>query len=152
LLYYGLQSMTPATLEYLARNPDLLRHFYRDGAGPVAAFGRSFQIGADGHVLLPDGPDGIELWQGLVDEQVTRPDRFARVLFSRDSGRLAYFFDSVTRLDEPHRRFALGLSIKDRGVRADRFRALYQTFVAVEERLTFTDVPFVRPSYDAATL
>ena len=152
LLYYGLQSMTPGTLEYLVRNPDLLRHFYRDGAGPVAAFGRSFQIGADGHVFLPDGPEGIELWQGLVDEQVTRPDRFARVLFSRDSGRLAYFFDSVTRLDEPHRRFALGLSIKDRGVRADRFRALYQTFVAVEERLTFTELPFVRPSYDAATL
>src|SRR4030095_3531230 len=67
LLYYGLQSMTPATLESLARTPALLRHFYRDGAGPVAAFGRSFQIGADGHVLLPDGPDGIELWQGMGD-------------------------------------------------------------------------------------
>ena len=152
LLYYGLQSMTPNTLAYVARNPDLLRSFYRDVAGPFAAFGGSFQIDEEGRVVLPDGDDGIELWQSLVDEPITKPDRFGRALFSRDSGRLAYFFDGVLRLDEPHRRFALGLWITDRGARLERFRALYQTFIGVEDRLSFTELPFLRPSYDPATL
>jgi hypothetical protein len=58
LLYYGLQAMTPTTLAYLARTPDLLRYFHRDAAGPVAAFGGSFHIGEDGRVVVPDGADG----------------------------------------------------------------------------------------------
>jgi hypothetical protein len=118
----------------------------------LAAFGGSFQIDEDGRVVVPDGADGLELWQSLVDEPITRPDRFGRVLFSRDSGRLAYFFDGVLRLDEPHRRFALGLWITDRVARLERFRALYQTFIGIEDRLTFTELPFLRPSYDPATL
>ena len=152
LLYYGLQAMTPNTLAYVARNPDLLRSFYRDAAGPFAAFGGSFQIDEEGRVVVPDGADGVELWQSLVDEPITRPDQFGRALFSRDSGRLAYFFDGVLRLDEPHRRFALGLWITDRGARLERFRALYQTFIGVEDRLSFTELPFLRPSYDPPTL
>ena len=152
LLYYGLQSMTSSTLAFVAKNPDLLRHFYRDAAGPVAAFGGSFLLDEAGRVVVPGGADAIELWQAVVDEQVSKPDRFARTLFSRDSGRLAYFFDTIRRLDEPHRRFALGLSIQDRGIRLDRFRALYRTFAAIDDKLTVTDMPFMRPPYDPATL
>ena len=152
LLYYGLQSMTPSTLAFVAKNPELLRHFYRDAAGPVAAFGGSFVLDDSGRVGVPGGADAIELWQTVVDEPVTRPERFARALFTRDSGRLAYFFDTIGRLDDPHRRFALGLSIQDRSVRLDRFRALYRTFVATEDKLTATDMPFMRPPYDPATL
>jgi len=151
LLYYGLQSMTPATAAYIARNPDLLRH-YRDAAGPVAAFGGSFQLDDSGRVVVPGGTEAVELWQALVDEQITRPDRFSRALFGRDSGRLAYFFETIARLDEPHRRFALGLWMKDAGVRVDRFRALYHTFAAVDDKLSFVDMPFIRPPYDPATL
>ena len=151
LLYYGLQSMTPATVAYIVKNPDLLRRF-RDDAGPVAAFGGSFQLDDTGRVIVPGGMEAVDLWQAVVDEPVTKPDRFGRALFGRDSGRLAYFFDTMARLDEPHRRFALGLWIKDGGVRVDRFRALYHTFVAVDDKLSFADMPFTRPPYDPATL
>ena len=152
LLYHGLQSMTPATLVYLTRNADLLRHFYRQVAGPVAAFGGVFQVGSDGRVVIPGGPDAVELWEALVGEDVARPDRFGRVLFGRDSGRLAYFFDAIARLDEPHRRFALGLWVSDRGMRVDRFRALYRTFVNVDPEWSIHNTPFARPPYDPATL
>lgn len=151
LLYYGLQSMTPATLAFVAGNPELLRRF-RDDAGPVAAFGGSFQLDDNGRVVVPGGMEAVDLWQAVVDEPVTKPDRFGRALFSRDSGRLAYFFDAITRLDEPHRRFALGLWLKDAGVRTDRFRALYHTFAAVDDKLTLVEMPFMRPPYDPATL
>ncbi|MGH9148315.1 MAG: hypothetical protein ACRD1Q_16510, partial [Vicinamibacterales bacterium] len=68
LLYHGLQSMTPATLAYLTKNTDLLRHFYRNVAGPVGAFGGVFQVGLDGRVIIPGGPDAVELWEALVGE------------------------------------------------------------------------------------
>jgi hypothetical protein len=152
LLYCGLQAMTPETLAYLSKNPDLLRHLYRDAAGPVAAFGGSFRIGADGRVAVRGGAEAVDLWEALVDETIARPDRFGRSLFSRDSGRLAYFFDTVARLDEPHRRFALGAWITDRGARLDRFRQLYQAFASVDEAWILADTPFARPSYDPATL
>src|SRR5262245_58215758 len=151
-LYYGLQSMSLSTLAFVTKNPDLLRHFYRDAAGPIAAFGGSFVLDDSGRAAVPGGADAIELWQAVVDEQVTRPDRFARTLFSRDSGRLAYFFDTIRRLDEPHQRFALGLSIRDRAIRLDRFRALYRTFATIDDKLILTDMPFLRPPYDPATL
>jgi hypothetical protein len=151
LLYYGLQSMTPSTLAFVAKSPDLLRHF-RDNAGPVAAFGGSFQLDDSGRVVVPGGAEAVDLWQALVDEPVTKADRFGRALFSRDAGRLAYFFDTIGRLDDPHRRFALGLWIKDGGVRLDRLRALYRTFAIVDDKLSFNDMPFLRPPYDPATL
>ncbi|MGH9146296.1 MAG: hypothetical protein ACRD1Q_06275, partial [Vicinamibacterales bacterium] len=81
-----------------------------------------------------------------------RPDRFGGVLFGRDSGRLAYFFDAIARLDEPHRRFALGLWLRDRGVRLERFRRLYRTFVDVDPEWSLHNTPFARPPYDPATL
>ncbi len=152
LLYSGLQAMTPATLNYLTKNPETLRHFYRDSAGAVAGFGGSFRIGVDGAVIIPGGADAVELWESLVGEPISRPDRFGRALFGRDAGRLAYFFNAMTMLDEPHRRFALGLKSKDRGKRLDRFRALYTTFVAIDEHWAPSDLPFARPPYDPATM
>ena len=152
LLYHGLQSMTPATLAYLTKNTDLLRYFYEDVAGPVGAFGGVFHVGLDGRVIIPGGPDAVELWQALVGEDVGRPGGFGRALFGRDSGRLAYFFNAIARLDEPHRRFALGLWLRDRGVRLERFRALYRTFVGVDPEWDLHKTPFARPPYDPATL
>ena len=46
-----------------------------------------------------------------------------RVLGCRDAGRLAYFFDTIASLDEPRRRFALGLWTPDAGIRRDRLGA-----------------------------
>ena len=135
LLYCGLQAMTTGTLAYLAKAPDLLRHFYRDAAGPVAAFGGSFRIGADGRSLCPAARRPSTCGKSLVDEQVARPDRFGRALFSRDSGRLAYFFDTMARLDEPHRRFALGHGCPIAACVLDRFRKLYQAFASIDEQL-----------------
>lgn len=152
LLLYGLQAMTPTTRAYVARNPELLRRFYRDHPGTVAAFGGSFRVDERGRVSVPGGAEAAELWEALVDEPLERADRFARVLFDRDAGRLAYFVDAITRLDAPRQRFALGLWIADPGIRLDRFRALYRTFVDVEPQWSVAVRPFSRPLYDPATL
>lgn len=152
LLLYGLQMMSPETRAFVLENQDLLRRMYRDTSGAVAAFGGSFQVDGRGRVLMPGGPDAADLWEAVAEERLDRPDRFARVWFERDTGRFAYFADSIARLDPAHQRFALGLWIADRGIRLDRFRALYRTFVSVEPRWPVSTHPYMRPLYDPATL
>jgi hypothetical protein len=152
LLFYGLLSMTPETRTHLAKDRDLLQRLYRDMAGPVAAFGSSFRIGGDGRFIVAGGAEAAELWEGLVAERLDQPAQFARAIFGRSNGRLAYFFDTIAHLDEPHQRFALGLWITDRGVRLERFKALFRTFADVDAQWQASERPFARPLYDPSTM
>jgi hypothetical protein len=151
LLYYGVQAMTADTRAYLAKTPALLRSLYGNAAA-VAAYGGAFRVGGDGRAVVPGGADAEELWEALVDAPVTRPDRFGRQLFERDGGRLAYFADALWALDQSRLRFALGMSIRDRGIRATRFRALYDVFAQIDPSWAVAEQPFSRPSFDAALL
>jgi len=152
LLFYGLLSMPPATRAYLAKDRELLRRLYRDVSGTVAAFGSSFRLGTDGRFVTPGGAEAVELWEAVADERVEQTGRFAFAIFSRSGGRLAYLFDAIARLDAPHQRFALGLSIGNRGIRLDRFRALYRAFSDIEPTWLASERPFSRPLYDPATI
>jgi hypothetical protein len=149
LLYYGVQAMTARTRAFVAKTPDLLQSL-KGNAPVVAAYGGAFRLGDDGAMLLPGGPAANELWEALVGERVTRPDRFGRDLFGRDGGRLAYFVDALWALDDAHQRFALGLSIADRVSRASRFQAVYAAFVQADSAWSVAEQPFSRPSFDAA--
>lgn len=151
LLYYGLQSMTPGTREYVARTPDLVRTL-NERPPLVAAFGGAFRVGADGRVHVPGGREAEELWEGLAGEKVTEPVRFARAMFGRDAGRLAYFMDSLWALDDAHTRFALGMWLADPRLRRERFGALYSVFAQIDGAWSPQDVPFQRPSHDAGSL
>ena len=152
LIFYGLLSMTPETRAYIAKDRELLQRLYRDVAGPVAAFGDSFRLDGDGHLIVPGGAEAVELWEALGEVGLEQTDQFAHAVFSRSGGRLAYLFDAIARLDSPHQRFALGLWIKDRGMRLDRFRALYRAFAEVEPPWLPAERPFSRPLYDPATM
>lgn len=152
LLFYGLLSMTPETRAYLAKDRQLLRRLYRDVPGPVAAFGNSFRVGEDGRLAVPGGADAVELWEAVADERLQRTDEFAHAIFSRSDGRLAYLFDTISHLDAPHQHFALGMWIKDRGVRLERFRALYRAFADVDPAWKTLERPFARPLYDPSTM
>ena len=61
-------------------------------------------------------------------------------------------FDAIAHLGEPHQRFALGLWIKDRGIRLDRFRALHRAFADIEPPWAALERPFSRPLNDPATM
>ena len=101
LLFYGMQAMTPRTRAYVAAHRELLQRFYRDLAGPVAAFGSALHLDADGRVVVPGGNEARELWEGIANERTERVDRFAQAIFERDGGRLAYFMDALAHLDPP---------------------------------------------------
>jgi hypothetical protein len=151
LLFYGVQTMSADTRAYLVKTPGMVQWLH-EHAPMVAAFGSAFRVGPDGRALMPGGAEAQDLWESLADEKLDRPDRFARALFGRDGGRLAYFADTLWTLDEAHTRFALGLWMGDRRLRHERFAALYQAFAQIEPAWSITDAPFNRPSYDVALL
>ncbi len=152
LLYHGLLSLSPRTLDAVASRPAWLRQLYDDGAPALAAFGGAFRVGDDGRVEVPGGAEVASLWEELFDAPIGDPERFSRALFSRDGGRLAYFYDGVAQLDAAHQRFALGLWIVDPARRRDRFRDLASAFVDIDPQWALSTSPFLRPTHDGAVL
>ena len=164
LLYVGLGALDEETLEVLERAPTLVATLARDHAAALAAFGRSVSI-HDGAVRVPLPGESRAAWEALVGAPVTDPPRFLPLLLGRDHGRLAYLFDVLTQLDEPHRRFAMGLPVppdqsdsRDDGEgsagSADRTDATAALLAAYQPVRTaspewLADVhPFYRPAFD----
>ena len=151
LLVYGLAWLDDETLLFLARNPPLLRRLYEDHATVFAAFARSLHV-KDDHVILPGGDPAQPLWEDIVDEKVSKPDRFVRNLFDRQDGRVAYLYDAIASLDEPHARFALGLWIDDLDLRKERFAALAATSASAYTEYQPHLRPFLRAPMDVTML
>lgn len=145
LLCHGLAGLDDPTRQFLADHPDVLTRLYQHDAPAFAAFGDALRI-ADGKVVVAGGPAAAALWEGVLDEKITRPAQFVRELFGRDGGRAAYVYDVLAQLDGPRRAFALG-TWQPAGRRLDRFKALVATaghFPAWKIAVS----PFSRPPVD----
>jgi hypothetical protein len=151
LLCRALAALDDETLRYLSAHPAVLTRLYERSPAAFAAFGDSLLI-HDGRVDTPGGPAAAELWQGLLGEPVTQPDRFIRALYERNEGRVAYLFGTIAQLDRPHMAFALGLWMKDSAWRLDRFKALARVASTSCREWDIRTVPFARPVYDLAAL
>ena len=170
LICLGLAALDDRTLAYFADHPSLLERIYLRSSTAFGAFSSSLQI--DGNrVVPPGGPrlsdaatahspqappppgppqaerdDVAALWEGVVAEKVTRPDRFITQLLELNEGRLAYLYDTIGQLDPARRAFALGLWM-NATARAERFKALVAGVDAYREAHLKT-LPFGRASYD----
>ena len=151
LLARGLASLDDQTLEYLQAHPPMVTRLYEHDAAVFAAFGDALRI-HNSAIVPPGGEPALELWENVVDERVRRPDRFVRELFSRNDGRLAYFYSTLDRLDADRQSFALGLWIRDVGIRADRFKALVDVASTGLGEWQLKARPFGRASDDLAML
>src|SRR5207237_912646 len=98
LLCFGLSALDDETLQFLKDHPGLLTRLYERDAAVFAAFAGSLRI-RRGEVELPGGAAAMALWEAVVGEKVTDPDRFIRELFSRDEGRIAYVYDALNMFD-----------------------------------------------------
>ena len=152
LLCYGLAALDDETLQYLAEHPAVLTGIYTLGAEPFAVFANSVRV-QDGRIVPPGGDEAIPLWEAVVGERVTRPDRFLLALFTRTEGRLAGLYDTIGQLDRGRQRFALGLWMKDSSARLDGMRALASVSIAASgDGRAMKAQPFVRPPYDLTAL
>jgi hypothetical protein len=150
LLCYGLSALDDATLEYLAGQPGVLTQLYVLASEQFAVFASTVRI-AGNRVVTPGGSQGVPLWEAIVGESVTRPDRFLIALFTQAEGRIASLYDTVGQLDEARQRFALGLWLTDPAARLERMHALALAAIAASgDWRTMKTQPFLRVPYDLA--
>src|SRR5262249_49401658 len=103
-LCHGLARIDDETLEFIANRPALLSRLYERSAALFATFAESLRV-SDNHIVPPGGAAAVPLWEAALGERVTRPDRFVTALFDTSDGRVAYVYDTIGRLDGPHRAF-----------------------------------------------
>jgi hypothetical protein len=150
LLFVGLSATDAATRAYLASRPGTLDAIYRTPrVAALAAHGQSLRV-RDGRVDVPGGVGAVSLWESLVGEAITRPDRFLLELFGRDDGQVAILYDAIAHLDEAGQAFALGVGQASVESRIGRFRALYAASLAANVSGNPVDHPFSHNLYDAA--
>jgi hypothetical protein len=151
LLCRGLASLDDQTVEFLEAHPAMLTRLYEHDAPVFGVFGDGLRI-RNNTVVPPGGLPAVPLWEAVLGEKVSRPERFVRELFSSSQGRMAYLYSTLEHLDRTRRNFALGLSIKDPGIRVERFKALADVAGNAYGEWQIRVLPFTRPAQDLAML
>ncbi|MQA30580.1 MAG: hypothetical protein GEU82_12225 [Luteitalea sp.] len=151
LLAHGLTGADDETLAFFADHPALLTFLYERAAGAFAAFGDTFRV-AGGRIVVPGGAEAEPLWEAVVHESVSAPERFARALFASPGGRIAYLHSVIASADQAAARFALGLWMADEGARIERFIRLADTCISSYHEWRVHELPFSRPLSDLAVL
>ena len=148
---YGLASLDDETLEFFLDHPAAITRLYEHAAAAFAAAGSSLHVHMN-RVVVSGGDAAAEVWAAVVGERRESPERFIRVLFEQDQGRLAYLYDAIAELDAPRAAFALGLWIKDPLTRLKRFKALVDVNRTAVPQWQPARLPFTRPLHDIASI
>jgi hypothetical protein len=143
LVATALMSTDDSVRALLARDRDLLRFIYRNAAGSFSIAARRLKI-VDGAVVVPGGSHGEVVWRSLVGEPPARVGPFLRALLTKDSGRLAWYFDTIGGLDAAH----LAAAWREPSIRDDA-AFLYATFRDTDPQWRAQDQPFRRALADA---
>ncbi|MGB7219155.1 MAG: hypothetical protein WBD07_10140 [Vicinamibacterales bacterium] len=151
LLCHGLASIDADTLQYLGDHSLLLTDLYQSSAAAFGAFAGSLHI-RGGRVVPPGGDFANEIWEEVIGEKVTSPDRFVNALFAQADGRLAYLYDAIGQLDPARRNFALGLQIDEPVARRGAMKALADAWVSELRDWRLNEQPFTRRVYDGALM
>ena len=145
LLASALAATDDSIRQHVARDRDLLRFLYREGAPALQLVARSLSID-DRRVVVPGADEGPAIWEPLAGVPPSRVTPFIRALLARDQGRLAWYFDTIAQMDEP--RLA---AVWPRGAagRVASARALYDVFRDSDPPWRPSDQPFRRSIGDA---
>src|SRR5581483_1005603 len=149
LLCHGLAALDDETLEFLATHHAVLTRLYERSAAAFAAFSDSVHIHG-GRVEPPGGADAVPLWEAVIGEKMSRPERFLTALFEAGDGRAASIYDLTGRLDPARRAFILGAWINPASLRMDRFRELVATAGASYGDWHIRTTPFGHAPWDLA--
>ena len=145
LMYHGLAGLDDDTLAWLGAERGTLQQLMRR-PGAFAVFGPSIRIRA-GEVAVPGGESAKPAWQTLLGADPAKPANFIRRVFSDDQGWRAWFYDSVSQLDEARLKFALGEWLPA-GSRQERARALLNVFTDRTTEWNPETQPFSRRQVD----
>jgi hypothetical protein len=147
LVYHGLFALDPPTLAWIDANPSVLGTLLKH-PGITATYARSIYV-RNGAIVTP-GENADAVWKEIVGADPRDPEAFIAKLIGSREGRLAVFYDAVTHLDAPRRRFALGLASDPN--RIGRLQRLIDVGTRDTPGSALEIYPFMRPNVDLALL
>ena len=148
LLYVGLRGLDESSLVFFAERPGLLDAIYASHAAAFAAFSRSLRI-TDGRIVGLEANAAAD-WEAVAGVSPDDAEAFVLRLLSADRGRLAYFFDTLARLDQPRQRFATQAAVTDAAERRGGLRDLARVFERAAPEWRVPERPFTRPAINPA--
>ena len=95
---------------------------------------------------MPGGAAAEPIWEALVEVKVTRPADFLRALLARDSGRLAWFYDTIGTMTPERLAAAFGAPPIDAQI--EEARAFYSAFRSADSNWKLEEHPFLRGTTD----
>jgi hypothetical protein len=144
-LYYGAVGLDDETRAWVASRPHrLIKLGLR--AGAFAAFSPSLRVQGT-RVMSPGGPAADGIWKALVGKPPTQAEYFIDRLLKERDGRLAWLYDTISRLDAGQQRHLL----EGEGA-LERVRRLADLFTRVDPQWRIEDRPLWRPLVDPAAL
>jgi hypothetical protein len=141
LVCAGAMNTDASVRSLLERDRGLLRYIARSAPATFWVAARSLRLEKD-RVVVPGGSAADPIWEALAGEKVARPVEFIRVLLSRDSGRLAWFYDAVAAMPPDRRGLIFGHGPIE--LQIEQTRALYSTFRSSDSNWRLEDHPFLR--------
>jgi hypothetical protein len=151
LVCRGLFGLDDETLDYFANHPLLLTLIYEQGAPAFGAFADAFHV-AGGRVVPRGGDKVAALWEAVLREPLSAPERAARALFVDLGGRRAYVYWTIAASSPPAAAFALGSWLPDADLRVRRLQTLVDTSVRGYHEWHLDALPFSRPLNDLGML
>lgn len=145
LVCAGTMATDASVRALLDRDRGLLRWIIRTAPAAFWLSARSLAVDKD-RVVVPGGAAMEPVWESLVEVKVTRPADFLRALLVKDSGRLAWFYDSVATMT-PERLAALRGAAPPEA-QFEQARAMYAAFRSADSNWKLEEHPFLRGTTD----
>ncbi len=143
LVCAGAMNTDASVRSLLERDRGLLRFIAKSAPAAFWVAARSLKLEKDhGSGCVPGGSAADPIWEALAGEKVTRPAEFLRLLLTRDSGRLAWFYDAIAVMPADRRALVYGHGPIE--VQIEQARALYATFRSADSNWRLEDHPFLR--------
>ncbi len=145
LVCAGATATDPSMRALLERDRGLLRWIVKTTPAAFWIAARRLKVDKD-RIVVPGGAAAEPLWEALVEVKVTRPADFLRALLARDSGRLAWFYDSVGAMSPE--RLAAAFGAPANGTQIEQARAFYSAFRSADSNWKLEEHPFLRGTTD----
>jgi hypothetical protein len=145
LVCAGAASSDPSIRALLERDRGLLRWIVRTAPAAFWISARGLKVEKD-RVIVPGGAAAEPIWEALTAVKVTRAPDFIRALLTKDSGRLAWFYDAVGTMTPE--RLALVMGPAPIEAQIESVRSLYDTFRGADSNWKLEEHPFLRGTTD----
>lgn len=145
LVAAGAMAADPSIRVLLDRDRGLLKWIVKTTPAAFWVSARSLRVERD-RVIVPGGTAAEPIWESLVEVKVTRPADFLRAMLVKDSGRFAWFYDSINTMSDERRAHVIGPPPLE--LQTEAVRALYGAFRSSDSNWKLEEHPFLRGTTD----